>query len=305
MISGTSAVVYFLIALILNSSSFAQVVRPIEEEIIPPGTRLLRDSTYLDETEITNSSWLEYLYYLKKDSSNSYFVSMLPDTNVWKDFRLPSVIVRKYRKFGIDSTYYDDYPDHYLRYPGFIYRPVVGISYSQAKAYCQWRSKAVNEVQNRRLKEKGKDYRVRYEYYLPAKGDLKFAAGSSVGIRKIGRAQSKNLRKLSPDFNSEMNFPRAVVDQRNVLPLALSTVAIDGINFVSYIYENGTGSDLGFYSVIGNVSEITNVEGESFGGSWIHSMSEIVEGNYIIRYTKPTYWLGFRCACRIFITESK
>ena len=84
-------------------------------------------SFYMDETEIANIHWLEYLHHLA-DSAQETYNAALPDTNVW---------VGK-------LAFNDPYVDHYFRYPGFRYFPVVGISWSQASKYAAWRTLAVN-----------------------------------------------------------------------------------------------------------------------------------------------------------------
>jgi len=85
-------------------------------------------SFYMDETEIANIHWLEYLHYLAKDSTQEVYSASLPDTTVW---------VGK-------LAFNDPYVDHYLRYPGFRYFPVVGVSWTQANNYAVWRTRAVN-----------------------------------------------------------------------------------------------------------------------------------------------------------------
>ena len=41
-------------------------------------------SFYLDQTEIANVHWLEYLHYVKRDSSETFYENALPDTTVWE-----------------------------------------------------------------------------------------------------------------------------------------------------------------------------------------------------------------------------
>jgi hypothetical protein len=87
----------------------------------------------MDETEIANVHWLEYMHFLRLDSASSPdFANLvkraMPDTNVW---------VR-------DLSFNDPYRDHYLRYPGFRYYPIVGVTWEQAIDFCRWRSKKVN-----------------------------------------------------------------------------------------------------------------------------------------------------------------
>ena len=40
-------------------------------------------SFYMDETEIANIHWLEYMHYMVKDSSQEVYQATLPDTLVW------------------------------------------------------------------------------------------------------------------------------------------------------------------------------------------------------------------------------
>src|SRR5688572_26777437 len=109
------------------------VMGSFEEDVMSYRDNLERTvsvaSFYMDETEIANINWLEYLHYLAKDSSQEAYEAALPDTTVW---------VGK-------LAFNDPYVDHYLRYPGFRYFPVVGVSWNQASKYAAWRTTAVNQ----------------------------------------------------------------------------------------------------------------------------------------------------------------
>ena len=103
-----------------------------EEDIINSRDNIERTvsvaSFYMDETEICNIHWLEYLYYVQLDSSIEFYESALPDTTVW----------------ARQLAYNDAYVAHYLRYPGFRYYPVVGVTWLQANDYSDWRTRVVN-----------------------------------------------------------------------------------------------------------------------------------------------------------------
>ena len=94
--------------------------------------RVTVSSFYMDETEITNHFWLEYLYWLGRvfwsRLSRSY-VKALPDTLVWRS----------------KLAYNEPYVDYYLRHPAYRDYPVVGVTWKQANDYCLWRSDRVNE----------------------------------------------------------------------------------------------------------------------------------------------------------------
>ena len=90
-------------------------------------------SFYMDETEVTNIYWLEYLYWLQRVYGADYpeiYDKALPDTLVWRS----------------KLAYNEPYVDYYLRHPSYNDYPVVGVNWLQANDFCAWRSDRVNEA---------------------------------------------------------------------------------------------------------------------------------------------------------------
>jgi gliding motility-associated lipoprotein GldJ len=89
-------------------------------------------SFYMDETEVTNLMYIEYLDWLKRVfvSQPEIYFSALPDTLVWRN----------------QLGYYDDMVNNYLRHPAFRTHPVVGVSWQQASNFAKWRTNRVNEL---------------------------------------------------------------------------------------------------------------------------------------------------------------
>src|SRR5690606_1870480 len=93
-------------------------------------------SFYMDETEVTNLMYLEYLDYLKSvyppDDPNYRLIynGALPDTLVWRN------------RLG----YAEMMTESYLRHPGYAEYPVVGVSWIQAVEFAKWRTDRVNEL---------------------------------------------------------------------------------------------------------------------------------------------------------------
>jgi formylglycine-generating enzyme required for sulfatase activity len=269
------------------------------EKLTPPNCVVLREETFLDETEIANIHWLEFLHYAAKDSSREYYESMLPDTAAWTTAALPSIFIDHARKMNVDSsTSNRDFPSQYLRYPAYRYYPVVGISYAQATEFCKWRSEAVNVVVNKKLAESKKDYRVHYKYFLPTIEDLAFASRDSITKHQMKDKTVRVIRKLSPGYKEKTEFWNASVKQHIGVYKSGNEIYVESVNLLGSILENGNARHM--YNLVGNVSEMTAEEGKSFGGAWIHSMDEI-QNNKIFLYTKSEYWLGVRCACTVEI----
>ena len=95
--------------------------------------RVTVSSFYMDETEVRNLDYLEYLYWLHRVYGTNYpgvYLKALPDTLVWRDklaFNEPMV-------------------EYYFRHPAYRNYPVVGVTWKQAVDYCAWRTDRVNEM---------------------------------------------------------------------------------------------------------------------------------------------------------------
>jgi len=90
-------------------------------------------SFYMDETEVTNFAYLEYLYWLNRVYSADYpevYKKALPDTLVWRS----------------KLAFNEPFVEFYLRHPAYRDYPVVGVNWLQANDYCAWRTDRVNEI---------------------------------------------------------------------------------------------------------------------------------------------------------------
>ena len=92
-------------------------------------------SFYMDETEVTNKFYKEYLDWIKSvyppndPNFRAIYEGALPDTLVWRN-RLG------YSEVMVES---------YLRHPAYAEYPVVGVSWIQAVEYANWRTDRVAE----------------------------------------------------------------------------------------------------------------------------------------------------------------
>ncbi len=90
-------------------------------------------SFYMDETEVSNLHYREYVYWLQRAYGADYpeiIAKSLPDSTVWREglsYNEPNVV-------------------YYFRHAAYNNYPVVGVNWYQANDYCKWRSDRVNEM---------------------------------------------------------------------------------------------------------------------------------------------------------------
>jgi gliding motility-associated lipoprotein GldJ len=117
-------------------------------------------SFYMDETEVTNLMYMEYLDWLKRvfdpedENYKNIYEGALPDTLVWRN------------RLGYNETM----TNNYLRHPAYANYPVVGVNWIQAVEFSKWRTDRVNEGV---LEREG--YLKRDAKVLDAKGDNTFS----------------------------------------------------------------------------------------------------------------------------------
>ena len=253
----------------------------LEEDVMTrrdnPKRTVSIQSFYMDQTEVANVHYLEYLNAVQRDSSDEFYAKALPDTNVWFN----------------ELSFNDSYVTMYLRHPGFRLYPVVGVSWVQANDYCAWRTAAVSQANNiagaaAGKKKKGISFgkkkkaeaaavasaesagpapQLRIEsgyvmppYRLPTEAEFEYAAMAMIGTQYSDENQANS--RIYPWDGSTMRQPRGR-KQGTMLAnfkrgpgdyAGIAGKSNDGAIITQEI-RSYPANDNGLYDMAGNVSE--------------------------------------------------
>jgi gliding motility-associated lipoprotein GldJ len=119
----------------IQGGTFAMGIN--QEDVIGDWNNRLRrvtvSSYYIDQTEVSNRQYKEYLHWLEKvylpTNQDSIVLQARPDTLVWRS----------------ELAFNEPMVEAYFRHPSFNDYPVVGVSWNQANDYCRWRTDRANE----------------------------------------------------------------------------------------------------------------------------------------------------------------
>lgn len=165
-------------------------------------------SFYMDETEVTNGMYLEYLEWLKKvfppteESYKNIYAGASPDTLVWRN------------RLGYNETM----TNNYLRHPAYADYPVVGVNWIQAVEFSKWRTDRVNEAvleKERYIKKGAKTQDVSAESLFNTEAYIASPSTSYGGNEEIVLKKSPNGRRPKKNKDGTVEEQKNVYAQRS------------------------------------------------------------------------------------------
>lgn len=256
--------------------------------------RITVSSFYIDQAEVSNLNYLEYLYWIDRVFGANYpevYRNALPDTLVWRS----------------ELAYNEPLVEYYLRHPAYNNYPVVGVSWLQAVEFCKWRTDRVNELM---LIEKGVldvnpnqvdsdnfnteayllgqyegmvkknlpdldpngsgERPVRFEdgillpaYRLPTEAEWEYAALALIGNQPYGNEERYSDKRIYPWNGTSLRYPKAGGWQGEFLAnfkrgagdyMGLAGKLNDNASVTAPV-ESFFPNDFGLYNMAGNVNE--------------------------------------------------
>jgi len=225
--------------------------------------RVTVSSFYLDETEISNFHWCEYLYWVGRTYTDfpMIYKKALPDTLSWRE------------KLG----YNEKYVEYYLRHPAYRDYPVVGVSWNQATDFCAWRTDRVNEYI---LIREGVLLMNPNQQNEPFTTDAYFSGQYEQGLNPQGQIADLDPSKGGYDPTTGKFKPR---------DMATRTVKMsDGILLPRYRLPTEAEWEFAAYGLIGNTIDERVIEKRLYpwDGHWVRNPQENFQGDMLANFVR-------------------
>ena len=306
----------------------AVISLPNKNYIIPLGTIQVNPNLFLDQTEVSNFSYLEFYSYTKRlyGDSSEELKTIAPNEYVWID---------------LGEKYYP-LVDWYFRHPAYREHPLVGVSKTQAEKFCKWRSDRV------------------MEYILIREGIIdhnpvptiencftieKYFTGNYMNL-KVDTSFLYYPEYVLPDTSMYIDLERFQktnnnkLNKKNKNQLMHSVICKEKIQSMIDTMRNGSPPTIVTWNqssfnkkmithLKGNVRELTSTNGISYGGSYLDSCDKVITTSfykfeipkenvrentskkpatldsshrmvrmYFYKPEIPNCYTGFRCVCR-------
>ena len=233
------------------------------------------DMYYMGKYEVTNRDYRDYLNHLMQSGLKEQYKKSLPDTTLW------------------EKTNNVPYSAYYFSYLAYEKYPLVGISYENAVAYCQWLTDAYNSNAKREFKKVLFKLPTEKEWTYAANGgnDNQVYTWNSPFLFDRKNGYLCNFLRVGDNLisydNAANTFKVVHADNRQPSVQDRATIPAPVASFPP--------NQFGIYNQCGNVAEMVSEKGIAKGGSYNDPGYDVRIAS-VKSYSKPSVEIGFRVA---------
>ena len=260
----------------------------------PAGASVRIDTFWVDELGSINDSTIIRPLREPKDLITKKIISVYPDTLAWvRDFQY---------------SFNEPMLHMYFSHPGYLEYPVVGVTWEQAHAFCNWRSNYFNNASDVRANA----------YRLPTEAEWEYAArgGRTMGMYPWGNNYARdgqgcffaNFKPYRGSYNDDTGTTTMKVAQYRPNDFGLFDMAGNVAEWTNDAYNDATNTythDLNpEFSYMARKDDPDVLKKKVIkGGSWkdISYFMQCGVRTYEFQYESRPY-IGFRCV-RSYIGE--
>ena len=190
----------------------------------------------IDVSEVPAHVYKDYMASVAAEfgTDSDEFKASEPDYRLWAEV--------------FDGASAEDLREKFIGSDELALMPIMGISFEQANALAEWRTKAMTAYLNEMSKSERAAFPKKFKFRLPSENEW-----ARIRFLIQDKKMLKQLDKIAK--TNEASFKLSKSDLMNNNPK------------MKPIYFKAA-EDIGFYNVFGNVAEMTDTDGIAMGGSW-------------------------------------
>lgn len=190
----------------------------------------------IDITEVPAHMYKDYLVSVAKEfgRESAEFKEAEPNYELWTKI--------------FEGSSAEDLKEKFIGSDELALMPITGISFEQAKAFAEWRTKAFEVYLSEMSENERADFPKKFKFRLPSENEW-------------GR-----MRFLIQDKRMLKQIEKIAKINESSFKLSKSDLMNNNSNIKQVYFK--AAEDIGFYNVFENVAEMTSTKGIAMGGSW-------------------------------------